>query len=357
MAYNTTACVAAAIILYVLSCISLVLRFYTRIAILRNFAADDYLATIATVTNSVLAISYTLGVLRCGLGSGTPRDASQPGLKVIVIGELAYFITTYVTKLSFVFTLFRIVMKRSQIAILYALMAAGLVVTVFAWFWVLFFCSPLSITLTVHGAWVLLADITLGLVVPVLILWGCRMQWKVKASVYLLLGVGLVPSIATIIRLTYLPHHRVTEPLIAHHPLLFWSVVESSITIICTAAVAIKPLIVRLGGSSASCSGANADHSPYSTYHSSRRRRGGGGTARRSARAHSGLAGKGHALEAGSDEWVMMEAVEAKAELETETDTQSAGHTNGTPLGDEDMAWQENISSTIHTQMRADGDP
>ncbi|KAL2830998.1 hypothetical protein BJY01DRAFT_254417 [Aspergillus pseudoustus] len=339
MAYNTTACVAAAITLYVLSCISLILRVYARLFLLKKFAADDYLAIIATVTNSVLVISYVLGVLCCGLGSYISRESSQPGLKIIIIGELFYIMTTYLAKLSFTFTLHNIVMERPHMYILYLLIAMGTVISVFAWFWILFFCNPvqffweqvaasserpihgscksnasLAAVFAVHASWVLLTDITLGLILPVLILWNIQMHRKMKASVYLLLGIGLVSiniclffnhraSIATIIRLNYLPYKRVSEPLISHHRLIIWSVVEAAISIICTATVAIKPLIVHLGLLSASQSSATAGSSQSDAY---TRKRG----ASRSARAHTGNGGKAQLLEISSDRWYMMEPVD-----------------------------------------------
>ncbi|KAL2841842.1 hypothetical protein BJY01DRAFT_249338 [Aspergillus pseudoustus] len=319
MLYNTTACVGGAITLYILSCISLILRVYVRLFLLGNFALDDYLAIIATVMNSVLAISYILGVLWYSLGSHIPREDSQPGLKVVMIGSLFYFLTTYLAKLSFIFTLFRIVTKRSHSCILHLFIITGAVITVFAWFWVLFFCEPvqffweqlaspgiagsckavssLGAVLTIHAVWVLLADLTLGLVLPVLILWNSQLPRKMKASVYLLLGIGLLASIATIVRLTYLPLKHVSEPLIAHHALIFWSVVEAAISIICSAGVTIKPLMVRLGCLSASRLGESAGDSYTMRGRESRRS---------AARVQAGGKEQQSRLEGFSDRWYMM---------------------------------------------------
>ncbi|KAL2797426.1 hypothetical protein BJX66DRAFT_335047 [Aspergillus keveii] len=283
MSYNTTACVLTTIILYVLSCFSLILRIYVRFFLLRNFAIDDYIAIIAAVTNSVLSISYLIGVLRFGLGSDIPREDSQHGLKLILLGELFYFLTTYLAKLSFIFTLCRIMISKVHSYTLYLLTLTGAVISIFAWFWVLFFCKPIQyfweqvsdsngegscksissqgIILTIHAAWVLVADITLGLVLPVLLLWNSKMHHKMRASVYFLLGVGSVASIATIVRLVYLPRKPTSKPLMANHPIIFWSVVEAAISIICTAGVTMKPLVVRLGVFSSSRSRNNPEDS------------------------------------------------------------------------------------------------
>jgi hypothetical protein len=65
MSYNTTACVLTAIILFVLSCFSLILRIYVRFFLLRNFAIDDYIAIIA-------AVSHWFLVLKCDLVTDRP---------------------------------------------------------------------------------------------------------------------------------------------------------------------------------------------------------------------------------------------------------------------------------------------
>ncbi|KAL3457546.1 hypothetical protein BJX64DRAFT_293036 [Aspergillus heterothallicus] len=327
MPYNTTACVAAAISLYVLSICSLLLRCYTRLILLRNFSADDYIAVLATAINSALAISYILGVFQYDLGTDVPRESSQSGLKVDFLGELFYFISTYLAKLSFVFTLFRIVSERTHAQILYLLMISGGIITVVAWFWFIFLCTPVQyfweqvggpdipgsckplsslwVLLIIHPAWVLLADITLGLVIPVLILWNLNMRRKVKASVYILLGVGFV--IATIIRITYVPRKAAADPLIEHHGVVFWSTIEATITIICMAGVTIKPLIVCLGGFSASRSPTNLGdtYATYTTLHRGRL-----------VRVQS--KGKGQSLESASDTWVMMAPVERGSQQRSE---------------------------------------
>ncbi|KAL3444401.1 hypothetical protein BJX65DRAFT_310984 [Aspergillus insuetus] len=327
MSYNTTACVITAIILYVLSCISLTLRIYVRFFLLRNFAIDDYIAAIAAVTNSALSISYMLGVLRYGFGSDIPREDSQHGLKVIFIGELFYFLTTYLAKVSFIFTLFRIMISKVHNYTLYLLAITGTVISIFAWFWILFFCKPVQyfweqvsdthgegscksvssqgVVMTIHAAWVLVADVTLGLVLPVLLLWNSTMHRKMRASVYFLLSVGSVyviitcpppfpvlfvslaeapesltnayppslwavgnsASIATIVRLAYLPRKPAAKPLMANHPIIFWSVVEAAISIICTAGVTLKPLVVRLGVLGSSRSRTNPEDSSTAARH------------------------------------------------------------------------------------------
>jgi hypothetical protein len=149
--------------------------------------------------------------------------------KTVFIGELLYFTTNLLVKLSFIFTLSRIVTTPAHRLTLYILAGSGFVVTMFTFFWAVFYCDPvryfwmqqhdfaptsdgldggdtrgetvsgsckpikaLMAVVIVHAAWTLVADLVLGLVLPVLILWSSQMRTRVKVSVGVLLGVGSV---------------------------------------------------------------------------------------------------------------------------------------------------------------------
>ncbi|KAL3454422.1 hypothetical protein BJX65DRAFT_260484 [Aspergillus insuetus] len=280
MPYDPTACAVICVVLYVIVVVSIVLRLYVRFYLLDNISTDDYLAVGAAVVYTGASLTYILGVLRYGVGryvAEVSRDDYENGLKMVFIGELLYFITTYLVKLSFIFTLFRIVTIYTHRITLYLLMASGFVVTVFTFFWAVFFCNPvrffwtqakdlagtttneavggkqeggsckpttaLMIVVIIHAAWTLIADLILGPVLPVIILWPSRMRMRVKVSVGVLLGLGSVASIATIIRIVYLPSLSRSEGLLTNNPVIFWSIVESAMGIIASAGSTWKPLL------------------------------------------------------------------------------------------------------------------
>lgn len=115
-------------------------------------------------------------------------------------------------KLSFTWTLFRIIQTRIQHIVLYVLIVSGTSMLIAAVIQALLFCHPfpyawqrvanittegschsfwtLKAMTIVHAAWVLVADIILGLVIPVMLLWGVQMPIRAKGSVYVLLGLG-----------------------------------------------------------------------------------------------------------------------------------------------------------------------
>ncbi|KAJ0267367.1 hypothetical protein COL922a_014974, partial [Colletotrichum nupharicola] len=62
--------------------------------------------------------------------------------KTVFIGELLYFTTNLLVKLSIVFTLSRIVTTPAHRLTLYILAGSGFVVTIFTYFWAVFYCDP-----------------------------------------------------------------------------------------------------------------------------------------------------------------------------------------------------------------------
>ncbi|KAL2832769.1 hypothetical protein BJY01DRAFT_253744 [Aspergillus pseudoustus] len=269
MPYDPVACAVVCIVLYVVAVVSIALRFYVRFYLLNNISTDDYLAGGAAILYTGVSLTYILGALRYGVG----RYASD----AVFIGELLYFVTTYLVKLSFIFTLFRIVTTHAHRVALFLLAGSGFVVTTFTFFWAVFFCDPvryfwtqgnefahttrdnnesvdqpagscksvtaLMVVVIIHAAWTLIADLTLGLVLPAVILWSSQMRTRVKVSVGVLLGLGSTAAIATIIRIVYLPSISLSESLLTNNPVIFWSIVESAVGVIASAGSTWRPLL------------------------------------------------------------------------------------------------------------------
>ncbi|KAL2843921.1 hypothetical protein BJY01DRAFT_248383 [Aspergillus pseudoustus] len=294
MPYDPLACAVVIIVLSALVVVAVFLRFYVRFYLLNNISTDDYLAAAAALVYTGLASSYIIGLLSYGVGRHASEVSEEDyvnGLKTVFIGELLYFVTTYLVKLSFIFTLFRIITIPSHRLTLYILAGTGFVVTTFTFFWAVFMCDPVSYFWTqgkeftsspiagnksiigahgsckpitaliavalVHAAWTLIADITLGLVLPTIILWSSQMRIRVKLSVGVLLGLGSVAALATIVRIVYLPQISLAENLFRNNPIVLWSTIESALGVIATAGSTWKPLIKgdsfgSSGGSSSS---------------------------------------------------------------------------------------------------------
>jgi hypothetical protein len=123
-------------------------------------------------------------------------------------------VATYLAKQSFIFTLFRITRGKVYIVVLYLTIGAGIISTVFLFFWFLLACRPVTfyweqttnpgldgtcrssselvVVSLLHAGWNLMADLLLGLAIPALLLRDIQMQWKTKMSVLGLLALASV---------------------------------------------------------------------------------------------------------------------------------------------------------------------
>ncbi|KAK9770530.1 putative Integral membrane protein [Seiridium cardinale] len=83
----------------------------------------------------------------------------------------------------------------------------------------------------------------LDLCLPALILWEVQLKWKVKLSVAIILGVGVIASSATLVRLRYLLHYSDPDNYLYVANIAICSIVESAIGIIAGSASALRPLV------------------------------------------------------------------------------------------------------------------
>ncbi|KAL2783337.1 hypothetical protein BJX66DRAFT_345032 [Aspergillus keveii] len=272
MAYDPGVCAIVAIVVLAVAWICVLLRLYVRLYLQRNLAVDDILAVSASAIFTALAVRYVIGLLRDGLGrhdAGLSKYTYARGMQAGFTCVLLFFASTYLMKLSFIYTLFRVVQKRNYYYILYVLTATGGILTICVGFWTLFYCDPikhfwerplptvgpghcksvasLRTVLLVHAVWILTADLTLGLVIPSLLLNNLHIPLATKVSAWILLGLGSVASVATIIRIIYLPRLSDKDSLFVNNPAVLWSSIEVATNIICTSAMTWKPLMVKWG--------------------------------------------------------------------------------------------------------------
>ncbi|KAL2842125.1 hypothetical protein BJX68DRAFT_270843 [Aspergillus pseudodeflectus] len=282
-AYSETGTAVACIFFLVTVWVSSALRVYVRVSYGKGPFLDDLLAVLAAILFTVYTIIFiyyqinsitpfavpakpTGGQSQAPLPPSHEREVTHRNL---FICDLLYTFGTYTIKLSFTVMLLRLVQTRRQFWVLAVTIISGAILTVASIIHDLLFCRPIEYQWTrfghpdakghcdafwtravitlIHGAWVMLADITLGIIVPLMLLWNIRMHPRTKLSIRLLLGLGSLASIATIIRLAYLG--LATDPTVtwAIVPMAFWSIIEQGVSITCIAIATLKPLFVRIG--------------------------------------------------------------------------------------------------------------
>jgi hypothetical protein len=131
--------------------------------------------------------------------------------KDIFLCELFYGVGSAMIKISFTFTLLRIVGERVHKWTLYVMLALVSIFTIFYAFWTIFLCTPVSYSWTnvahpdagsckdystmesityAHSAVMLMADVVLGLVLPIHLLMPLQMQLRLKITAGLTLGLA-----------------------------------------------------------------------------------------------------------------------------------------------------------------------
>ncbi|EMR81919.1 putative integral membrane family protein [Botrytis cinerea BcDW1] len=79
---------------------------------------------------------------------------------------------------------------------------------------------------------------------PIPMLWDIKMSLRLKFSIMFILGLGIVASIATIIRLKYLVAFlNVTDSLYSIAPVFVWSTIEIALGIVAASTATLRPLL------------------------------------------------------------------------------------------------------------------
>lgn len=209
-------------------------------------------------------------------------------LKGYFVSELLYVTTTCLIKVSFSLMLLRITEKRWIAWGVWFVIIVTVAFSVFYFFFILFACDPVSffwlkplatspldgrcrdpIQMTkatyAHGAVMCFGDIALALL-PLFVLKDLQMQTKQKFSVFGLLALGSITSVATIARLPEV--HNLAEADFTYKNLTIavWSVVEANVAIIMTALATLRPLMTKIGVMNSSA-GQSRGQSSQRSYH------------------------------------------------------------------------------------------
>ncbi|TEY64379.1 hypothetical protein BOTCAL_0148g00020 [Botryotinia calthae] len=246
------------------SWLSVGLRCYTRIFVSRTFGSDDYWILLGlaayTVTSalSYLGVHYGVGVHATQL----TYDQLISAAKYQVLVELCYILCTAIIKTSVGLLLLRI----TSVKTFYKYLIWISLVIIWIWSIVTFVisciqCRPLKATWDPLTPGVCLEPRVIGnfayaisaetiffdwlfALLPIPMLWDIKMSLRLKFSVMVILGLGIVASIATIIRLKYLVAFlNVTDSLYSIAPVFVWSTIEIALGIIAASTSTLRPLL------------------------------------------------------------------------------------------------------------------
>ncbi|TQN74190.1 hypothetical protein CSHISOI_01248, partial [Colletotrichum shisoi] len=282
---NGSALVVTSITLLVFTWLSVVLRCYVRAFMTKGFQIDDWLMVVAQASfplrqhdhgHSVLidAPSQIVFTLSCSLillgvntGLGHHNKALGERREVSALMYQALATATYVLdmlfiKLSIGFFLLRLSNSKLYNRIIYVSLAVVAVWSVVIFFWNIFQCSPIeaqwyyaipdskcvSPDAVVAAAYsisvtTILSDWLYALL-PVPMIWSVKMTKQAKATVIVILGLGIFASIATLIRLKFLADlSDLTDILFMGTDAMVWTLVEPGAAIVASSLVTVRPLL------------------------------------------------------------------------------------------------------------------
>ncbi|RDW61450.1 hypothetical protein BP5796_11342 [Coleophoma crateriformis] len=232
-----------------LAVVTVALRIYVRIAIVKAIGVDDYLM-IAAVIFYILDEAVIFHGIYLGSGKG-PLDllpVISRALKSIYFGQLLYVLAVWFVKLSIGAFLLRLVQARPQQITIWITMVVWDIAKRTSG------CLTGHVITDVSYAHSVLngsADLVLA-TVPIFMVWNLQMNLLMKTSIACLLSLGALGGITAIVRIPYLEALEDSNPLTfitTITKLVIWSCVESGVGIIVGSIAALRPLFRSvLGG-------------------------------------------------------------------------------------------------------------
>ncbi|KAI1438675.1 hypothetical protein GGR50DRAFT_374965 [Xylaria sp. CBS 124048] len=212
--------------------------------------------------------SLTLVSLSNGYGDTEPKQEYNvmEAVRFFVASTIAYVIVLYVAKLSVALVLLRISVTSKGVQMLLICSMVGLTIwTTVTTFLVAFQCVPLSLAwgvgegsclpaavLANTGYSISAMDIVSSFLyagLPAYLLRGVQLSRRVKASIIVILGLGVASSVVTIIRLKYLvdvgnlKSPTGVEAANAYLTTFVYSITEVGLTLFTGSLAALRPLL------------------------------------------------------------------------------------------------------------------
>ncbi|KAK2047724.1 integral membrane family protein [Colletotrichum somersetense] len=261
---NGGALVATAVAFLVLSWVSVLLRCYVRAFMTNGFQVDDWFMVVA---QAIFTLSCSLILAGVGNGLGRHNKSLSQRQEISALMYQALATATYVLgmlfiKLSIGFFLLRLSTSRVYNWIIHVSLAIVTIWSVVIFFWNTFQCSPVEAQwdYTIPNAECVSADAVVAAaysisvmtiisdwlyaLLPIPMVWSVEMTKQAKATVIVILSLGIFASIATLIRLKYLADlGNVADILFTGTDPMVWTLVEPGVAIIASSLVTVRPLL------------------------------------------------------------------------------------------------------------------
>ncbi|KAG7003733.1 hypothetical protein FOFC_19229 [Fusarium oxysporum] len=239
--------------------IVVVLRCFVRLKY-RLFGIDDGLMLIGWILHVIFSV---VGVRAIYAGLGTKDEhlnayLQVDGRKWTWIGQVFYSLSLTPIKASICVTLLRIAVTKTHRIIVWATLIFTIVTMLYHTIGTFFACMPITANwddrtkcslpfLMSVGYMVSLSAVVsdwICAILPIFMLYKSHMRKATKVSVSIILGLGILASLCTIIRLPYLKAFSHPEDYLYHLAhIVLWSTLESGIGIIAGCLPSLRKLV------------------------------------------------------------------------------------------------------------------
>lgn len=263
--YNGGPLVGTCIAFLALSWLAVGLRTYTRAVVIKGMQEDDWLMLVAQVIFTLSCAFVFVGV-QDGMGRHnaaiTDDDKKISALMWQALATVTYVINMMFIKLSIGIFLLRVSARKVYNYIICISLVIIAIWSLAIFFYDIFQCSPVQkqwdfriqggkcaspddIIAAAYAISVMtIASDWLYALLPIPMLWSVKMTSQAKATVILILGLGIFASIATIIRIKYLSTLQDTDDLLySATEVMIWTIIEPGVAIIASSLATIRPLL------------------------------------------------------------------------------------------------------------------
>ncbi|EPE07941.1 integral membrane protein [Ophiostoma piceae UAMH 11346] len=249
----------------VFTVIILGMRVYIRTKHKLN-SIEDYLMYIGVIINLghnavVMYGCYTgIGAHSDRLNMAVSIEGAKP--QMVTMWQILYVTSSPFIKISICANLIRIAVQRRYIYPLYAVSILSIAMTVMAFIVVFVQCIPFQASWTGQGKCAavnviiiptyvfssvnILVDWTVA-ILPAFILWNLQLRRRLKILCFAILSVGVLASIATIVRMPYVPSYASNDDkLYKLANVILWTVIELSLGIIAGSLPSLRKFFKKL---------------------------------------------------------------------------------------------------------------
>ncbi|CAD6452319.1 1d51a128-50f8-45a5-af4c-dc505450d2dd [Sclerotinia trifoliorum] len=266
----------------IVSWVAYLLRITSRFISDTNFWWDDYMATAVMIIGIPSSVINVQGLSAHGLGKDiwtlSFKDISDM-IRFFYASEILYFAQVSFVKISILLFFLRLFPERKiRVAIWCTIILNGVILVLFDLLAV-FQCRPISfywkrwdnehvgtclniniLAFSSAGQSIVL-DIWM-LILPLTQLYDLNLHWKKKVGVGAMLGIGILITIVSVLRLKSLVHFANTQnPTWDYLEVGYWSTIEICVGIICSSMPALRLLLVRIFPRFASTTHNSSNHS------------------------------------------------------------------------------------------------